>query len=108
MEKTQSASIPIIDRFAGLDDPRTERAGKRELGDITAGENGIRRTQVAPFGEDGSAVRIGRAAENVATDFFDRHSRESGNPEWLGTPFARLRPLDFGFRQPWSANANAP
>ena len=34
MEKTQSASISIIDRFAGIDDPRMERAGKRNLGDI--------------------------------------------------------------------------
>ena len=36
MEKTQSASISIIDRFAGGDDPRMERAGKRKLGDIIA------------------------------------------------------------------------
>ena len=36
MEKTQSASISIIDRFAGVDDPRMERAGKRKLGDIIA------------------------------------------------------------------------
>ena len=37
VEKTQSASIPISDRFAGVDDPRMERAGKRELGDVTSG-----------------------------------------------------------------------
>ena len=30
MEKTQSASISIIDRFAGVDDPRMERARKRQ------------------------------------------------------------------------------
>ena len=34
MEKTQSSSISIIDRFAGIDDPRMERAGKRNFGDI--------------------------------------------------------------------------
>ena len=35
MGKTQSASISIsiIDRFASVDDPRMERAGKRKLGD---------------------------------------------------------------------------
>ena len=31
VEKTQSASISVIDSFAGVADPRTERAGKREL-----------------------------------------------------------------------------
>ena len=36
MEKTQSVSISIIDRFASVVDPRMERAGKRKLGDIIA------------------------------------------------------------------------
>ena len=91
MEKTQSASISIIDRFAGADDPRTERAGKRELGDIIAGENGIRRTPGAPFGYDGSAVRIGRAAENVATDFLTVIPAKAGIQSGWGR---RLRASD--------------
>ena len=36
MEKTQSVFISIIDRFASVDDPRMERAGKRKLGDTIA------------------------------------------------------------------------
>ena len=36
MEKTQSASISIIDHFASVDDPRMERTRKHKLGDIIA------------------------------------------------------------------------
>ena len=36
MEKTQSASVSIIDHFAGVDDPRMERTRKHKIGDIIA------------------------------------------------------------------------
>ena len=36
MEKPQSVSISIIDRFASVDGPRMKRAGKRKPGDIIA------------------------------------------------------------------------
>ena len=36
MEKPQSVFISITDRFASVDDPRMERAGKLKIGDTIA------------------------------------------------------------------------
>ena len=61
MEKTQSASISIIDRFASVDDPRMERAGKRNLGDIIAGADNRVDIESLAVGRRSRRLRIRRA-----------------------------------------------